>query len=75
MINLQNAFVGTGSSIKIKSIEHYDNFRYDENVITGKTVVSKNPGSWANGLRVGIIDGKADQILGIRQWSIYLLRN
>ena len=60
---LQNAYVGTGSSIKIKSIENYDQLQYDENVIAGKTVVSKNPGSWANGLRVAIIDGKADQIL------------
>ena len=60
---LQNAYVGTASSIKIKSIEHYDQLQYDENVIAGKTVVSKNPGSWANGLRVAIIDGKADQIL------------
>ena len=60
---LQNAYVGTASSIKIKSIEHYDQLQYDENVIAGKTFVSKNPGSWANGLRVAIIDGKADQIL------------
>ena len=29
-----------------------------------KNVVAKNPGSWANGIRVGIIDAKADQILG-----------
>ena len=60
---LQNAYVGTGNSIKIKSIEHYDQLQYDENVIADKTFVSKNPGSWANGLRVAIIDGKADQIL------------
>ena len=60
---LQNAYVGSGSSIKIKSIENYDQLQYDENVIAGKTVVAKNPGSWANGLRVAIIDSKADQIL------------
>ena len=61
--HLQNAFVGTGSSIKIKSIEHYEQLQYDDNVITGKTFVSKNPGSWADGIRVGIIDAKADQVL------------
>jgi hypothetical protein len=61
--NLWNAYVGTGSSIKVKSVEHYEQLGYDENVITGKTFVSKNPGSWANGIRIGIIDAKADQIL------------
>ena len=51
------------SSIKIKSIEHYEQLQYDDNVITGKTFVSKNPGSWADGIRIGIIDAKADQVL------------
>ena len=61
---LKNAFVGTATSIKIKSEENYNQLGYDENTITNVTVVSKNPGSWANGLRIGIIDAKADQILG-----------
>ena len=60
--SLSNAFVGTGA-IKIKSIENYDQLQYDENVVPDRTVIAKNPGSWANGLRVAIIDGKADQIL------------
>ena len=60
--NLSNAFVGTGA-IKIKSIENYDQLQYDENVVPNRTVIAKNPGSWANGIRVAIIDGKADQIL------------
>ncbi len=62
-INSANAYVGTGSSIKIKSVDHYEQLQYDENVIAGKTFVSKNPGSWANGVRLAIIDAKADQIL------------
>ena len=61
--DLQNAYVGAGGSIKIKSIEHYDQLQYDENVVPDRTVIAKNPGSWANGIRVAIIDGKADQIL------------
>ena len=61
--SLQNGFVGTASSIKIKSLEHYEELGYDENTITGVVVAARNPGSWANGLRVGIIDAKADQIL------------
>jgi hypothetical protein len=63
MMNLYNAYVGAGSSIKIKSVEHYEQLQYDDNVITGRTVIAKNPGSWANGIRVGLIDAKADQIL------------
>ena len=62
-INSANAFVGTGSSIKIKSVDHYEQLQYDENVIASKTFVAKNPGSWANGIRLAIIDAKADQIL------------
>ena len=60
--DLYNA-VSAGSSIKIKSVEHYEQLQYDESVITGRPIVAKNPGSWANGLRVAIIDGRADQIL------------
>ena len=60
---LKNAYVGTGSSIKIKSLEHYVQLGYDENIIPNRTFVAQNPGSWANGIRVAVIDGKSDQIL------------
>jgi len=60
---LQNAYVGSGSSIKIKSNDDYVNNGYDTNIIAGKTFVAKNPGSWSNGLKVAIIDGRADQTL------------
>jgi len=60
---LKNAFVGAASSVKIKSTEHYEQLGYDENTITNVTVAARNPGSWANGIKVAIIDGKADQIL------------
>jgi len=59
MYNAQN--VGVGTSVKVKSIEHYEQLGYDETPITNAIVSAKNPGSWANGLRVGIIDAKADQ--------------
>ena len=36
---------------------------YDVNTITNVTVAAKNPGTWSNGIRIGIIDGKADQTL------------
>jgi hypothetical protein len=61
--DLKNAFVGTASSIKIKSLDNYEELGYDENTITNVVVAARNPGSWANGIKLGIIDGRADQIL------------
>jgi len=61
--NLSNAYAGIGAAIKIKSDENYEQFQYDENVISDRTIVARNPGSWANGIRIGIIDAKADQVL------------
>jgi hypothetical protein len=61
--SLRNAFAGAASSITINSIEDYENKGYDESTIQNVIVAAKNPGSWANGLRVALIDSKADQIL------------
>ncbi len=61
---LKNAVGGaTTTSVKIKSTDHYKELGYDESTFAGVTVAAKNPGTWANGLRVAIIDGAADQIL------------
>ena len=60
---LYNAFVGAATSTKIKSLDHYEELGYDVNTITNVTVAAKNPGTWSNGIRIGIIDGKADQNL------------
>ena len=62
---LKNAYVGVGTTtgIKIKSEENYNQLGYDENTITNVTFAAKNPGSWANDIKVAIIDAKADQIL------------
>ena len=49
------------STIKVKSLDDYNALGYDENVIPGFTVVSRNPGSWTNGVKVAFLDGKADQ--------------
>ena len=65
-VGLKNAFVGTASSIRIKSGTHYNQLGYDENTITGVTVAAKTPGTYANGIRVAIIDAKADQILTVQ---------
>jgi phage tail sheath protein FI len=61
--DLRNGFVGTASSVKIDSVDHYNALGYDENTLAGVVVAARNPGSWSNGLKVGIIDSKADQIL------------
>ena len=61
---LANAKAGVLSSdFKIKSSEHYNQLGYDENTITNVTVAAKNPGTWSNGIKVAVIDGKADQQL------------
>jgi hypothetical protein len=61
--DLKNGFAGAASSIKIKSLDDYNNLGYDENTISGVTVAARDPGSWANGVKVALIDAKADQIL------------
>ena len=61
--DLKNAFSGTAGSIKIKSTDHYIDLVYDGSTITGVTVAARNPGSWANNLKVALIDSQADQIL------------
>jgi hypothetical protein len=61
--NMKNAFVGTAGNVKIKSLDHYEELGYDQNTLAGVTIAAKNPGSWANGITVAIIDAKADQIL------------
>ena len=64
--NLNNANAGVGiastTSAKIKSFDDYEaNFK----TATNFTYASKNPGSWANNLKVCTIDNAADQTLGI----------
>lgn len=60
--DLKNASFGS-DAIKVKSIQHYIDLGYLENPIPNVTVLAQNPGSWANGILVSIIDSQADQIL------------
>jgi len=62
-VDLRNGFVGTASSVKIKGLDHYNALGYDTNTLANVVVAARNPGSWSNGVRVAIIDSKADQIL------------
>ena len=71
--DLKNGFVGEVgiASIKIKSLDNYNQLGYDENPITDVIVAARNPGSWSNGIKVALIDSKADQILsGVTTTSI-----
>ncbi len=49
--------------LKIKNFDDYQINYADD--IAGYMFSAKNPGSWANNLKVCIIDDKADQIIGI----------
>ena len=61
--NLTNAVGGGTTNLKIKSTEHYNQLGYANNTISGEVFVARNPGSWANGIKVAVIDAKADQTL------------
>ncbi len=64
-LNNSNAAVGYAATTSLK-IKNYDNYQASH---AGETVeynyASKNPGSWANNLKVCFIDDQADQILGV----------
>ena len=65
--NLRNANVGavgvaSTSTLKIKSYEDYKN-NYEST--SSYRFAARNPGTWANGLKVAVIDGSADQTLTI----------
>jgi len=60
---LKNATDDGSPELLIKSETHYNQLGYDDNTIVGTVVAAKTPGSYANGIRISIIDGKADQIL------------
>ena len=62
-----NAGVGQTSATLTGSgrIDNYDDYQANHSESTNFTYAAKNPGSWANGLKVCFIDDKADQILGI----------
>ena len=61
--DLKNAVSAGSTEIKIKSLTHYNQLGYDQNTIANAVFVARNPGSWANGIKVAVIDGLADQIL------------
>ena len=61
--DLKNATDDGSPEIKILSTEDYNNKGYDLNALSNTIVAARNPGSWANDLKVAIIDARADQQL------------
>ena len=70
--DLKNSHVSVGGTsggvvdgVKIKSLDHYNELGYDLNTLGTTLISAQNPGSWADGIRVAIIDSFADQTLSI----------
>jgi len=63
-LNNSNAGVGIASTTSLK-IENYDDYTSNHSTATDFTWASKNPGSWANSLKVCVIDNAADQTIAI----------
>ena len=63
-LNNANAGVGIAATTALR-IDNYDDYLNNHSEATNYTYAAKNPGSWANGLKVCFIDDAADQIVGI----------
>ena len=63
-LNNANAAVGLSSNTGLQ-IDNYDDYQSNHSTATNFTYAAKNPGSWANGLKVCFIDNYADQTIGI----------
>lgn len=75
--SLKNAHVSVGGTsggvsggVKINSLDNYNELGYDLNTLGTTLFCAQNPGSWANGIRVAIIDSFADQTLSIASGTI-----
>ena len=63
-LNNANAGVGIAATTSLR-IDNYDDYLNNHDEGTNYNYAAKNPGSWANGLKVCFIDDAADQIVGI----------
>ena len=62
---LSNANVPVGVAITDLSIKSSEDYYNNRSTDTSWHYAARNPGSWANGLKICTIDGKADQRLAI----------
>ena len=63
-LNNSNAGVSLASTTALK-IKNYDDYQQNYKSATNFTYAAKNPGKWADGLKVCVIDDFADQVIGI----------
>jgi len=68
-LNNANAGVGLASDTSLK-IDNYDDYINNHSDDNSFIFAAKNPGSWANGLKVCFIDDLADQIIGINTTNL-----
>lgn len=68
-LNNANAGVGVGTNTSLK-IKNLDDYEENYSTATNFTYAAKNPGKWADGLKVCYIDNLADQTLGITTTGI-----
>ena len=63
-LNNSNAGVSLASTTSLK-IKNYDDYQQNYKSATNFTYAAKNPGKWADGLKICVIDDLADQVIGI----------
>ena len=70
--NIKNATDDGSPEIKILSSQDYNNKGYDLTHLSNTVVAARNPGNWANGIKVAIVDSKADQnlVVGITTLTV-----
>jgi hypothetical protein len=68
-LNNANAGVGAASTTSL-DIDNYDDYINNHSDGNNFTFAAKNPGSWANGLKVCVIDDLADQTIGITTTNV-----
>ena len=68
-LNNANAGVGIASTTSAK-VQNYDDYLNNWSTATNFTYAAKNPGSWANSLKVCVIDDLGDQVIGINTTNL-----
>ena len=68
-LNNANAGVGAASTSALK-IDNYDDYINNHSDGNNFTFAAKNPGRWANNLKVCVIDDLGDQIIGINTTNV-----
>jgi len=68
-LNNSNAGVGQDSTNSLR-IDNYEDYQANHTSDTSFTYSAKNPGKWADNLRVCVIDNAADQTIGINTTDV-----